>query len=1552
MWPKRFFHPLLCIGIALPMHTSVRAQGTCGAAGGAPAGPAWSVCDFAREAGVMSAPGPATGAGNPIDLATGNKYRGELDLHIDAHLPLVFARHYNSRNRYDAVLGVGWSHSFETRLVAVTVKGRKELQVIQGDGRRIVFEPLKHRSGQWRSPSHASGRIDAHRSNSIAWSWHLPDGRTLQFDGRGHLQSILRDGLLAMTFSRTHQGRLSHVSGPDRWVLEFQYVEHPHGLRLHSVESQGETVARFTYDEAGQLATVTWRDGRGRRYEYDDPRDPLLLTGVLNVDANPDALTHRVARYAYDLQGRAISTVEGDAGASLQVRYVARQSGRSPGFTAVTDAHGRQAAYRWHYDRHHHTTRLLESVGQACSSCGPTQRRYQWDAQHRLQSVFTAADSVHFDYDRIGRPVAAWRREGTGARTLLWRLSYAGHDVLDQPILIEQPSIAPGRLHRIRIERDERGRPVAVSEEGFRPTPGPSESNRFAPAFEPISRRFSMGHRTFDRTRADPFQPLPAYWLTGLAWVDGPMPGPSDRIELTQFHSRLEARHPHGRVESLEIQNGLLIEHINSRGLPARMEHSNPKTQWLGGPTLLGAYIGSAKLDLEYTDFGVLQGLLLTDFSGKPPRHLSAGQAGAIEPMAPAPHRAIEFRHGRATLIELPDGSHFRRGFDDFGRVAWIDQPDQARQWAEYDESDRLIAHHPGDGSVVRYRRDAQGRLIEATRTGPSGTTLMGRYRWEGTRLARAENDTVSINYEWDRLDRLIATEHRFTNTPEQPLRHAWQYDLAGRIAAETLPGGIIVRYRHQGRDVVGIDVAGLGRPGDSPQSIDATQLKTPLRLAEFHAQETSPDQAVHEAGRLLQAGGVRHLQDPHGLRAATRSVEGAGAPSSDTDFVYQDWRLRAERTGQGNVRNWIWAGTRPIALIESGRLYRIVTDSRSAPVRALDRHSRVVWSAEYNRAGAARIAGSPRIDVPLRLPGQYFDGQTGWHYNHFRTYSPAAGRYLEPDPLGLQADTLTRSSLTEYAGGDPVGHLDPWGLATLSWFAITTDATGKSLGRTQGFDNARWSFMIEHILPVPLVGTGLYPPQPAGIDGVLFDPWGDFITGANAPRNPLGNGIDSIAWTGATGRQVFASFAAHYGGAMASPQRFIIEGFDDRRAGALALILAASPSQRQACIGKALTSMPGIRLGPSEPLLQPTVSDARGPARALECQAPTPLPVPYSDDIERSRVERYQAAAELQESPSASINENCAASTGCRSRARIDVNGHAYYASYGRTQFTVTTFLGELGRMTQPSANAETLALRAALKLDTPITLDGRAATLGDALILARQRVEAAYRSFAAIRIEFGRGLDAARATEVWNGLSDARRSAFSQSTGLGRDGFIDMLGYVATGIGGRTEEEGRHAVAASAAATVRYLTPDTGRTSSFDQWLIDLYSSRAPYDHVSRAFLRDNLRRILASPRLAGRFNNTAQTDTPAWFTRQAEIELDLAQRVAVLHNAGRLDLATSPSLDAWLTSNRTSWITGYVTQFTTTDSRGNWEALRCTTGLGARAGLQFTPLSAQQK
>ena len=66
--------------------------------------------------------------------------------------------------------------------------------------------------------------------------------------------------------------------------------------------------------------------------------------------------------------------------------------------------------------------------------------------------------------------------------------------------------------------------------------------------------------------------------------------------------------------------------------------------------------------------------------------------------------------------------------------------------------------------------------------------------------------------------------------------------------------------------------------------------------------------------------------------------------------------------------------------------------------------------------------------------PGQYYDQETGFHYNGFRFYDPGTGRYLTPDPIGQ----LGGINLFLYAEENPINHIDPLGLQGSTTFPGT----------------------------------------------------------------------------------------------------------------------------------------------------------------------------------------------------------------------------------------------------------------------------------------------------------------------------------------------------------------------------------------------------------------------------------------------------------------------------------------------------------------------------------
>jgi len=91
------------------------------------------------------------------------------------------------------------------------------------------------------------------------------------------------------------------------------------------------------------------------------------------------------------------------------------------------------------------------------------------------------------------------------------------------------------------------------------------------------------------------------------------------------------------------------------------------------------------------------------------------------------------------------------------------------------------------------------------------------------------------------------------------------------------------------------------------------------------------------------------------------------------------------------------------------------------------------VENKSYDEFGAAQIASTGGTSFTsstvcnLRFPGQYFDAETGLHYNFHRYYDPALGRYITEDPI---RDGLNWYA---YAGSNPGNNVDPLGLCVCS---------------------------------------------------------------------------------------------------------------------------------------------------------------------------------------------------------------------------------------------------------------------------------------------------------------------------------------------------------------------------------------------------------------------------------------------------------------------------------------------------------------------------------------
>ncbi|WP_110187879.1 RHS repeat-associated core domain-containing protein [Pokkaliibacter plantistimulans] len=187
---------------------------------------------------------------------------------------------------------------------------------------------------------------------------------------------------------------------------------------------------------------------------------------------------------------------------------------------------------------------------------------------------------------------------------------------------------------------------------------------------------------------------------------------------------------------------------------------------------------------------------------------------------------------------------------------------------------------------------------------------------------------------------------------------------------------------------------------------------------------QTDGEQPLQQRHRISKRVETRQLIREEGYDADDDNGWVSKIERQSTVFLWEGDRLLGE-VSEGRYRWYLYEpdSFRPLLLIDDGQVYYYQLDHLGTPLSLTDSFGHVVWQASYSAFGEAQIS-IEQVRNPLRFQGQYFDDESGLHYNRYRYYDPHTGRYISQDPIGL----LGGLNPYRYAP-NPVNWVDPLGL-------------------------------------------------------------------------------------------------------------------------------------------------------------------------------------------------------------------------------------------------------------------------------------------------------------------------------------------------------------------------------------------------------------------------------------------------------------------------------------------------------------------------------------------
>jgi len=367
--------------------------------------------------------------GNPILIATGNKFQTEVDYQSTKQSSLKFSRYYNSDSFIIPTnMGQKWNHTYSQHLTSY----KKSTSIHRNNGQVFIYN---YNDTTWQSDPDISETLtetfDSHGNHS-GWLYTTSNSTEETYNTTGQLTQItsragqtqtLEYDIAVIDGGDDNSSTLDKISNYTGETILLTYnLKSIYPMGITSMTDVEGHLYSYKYAANGNLTSVIYPDNTlddstdnpTRIYHYEDVNYPHHLTGIT------DETGIRYVTWHYDSQGRAISSELADGVDKSTLTFNTDDS------VTTTNPLGKKTTY--HFAMLYGVKKVTKVEGHATENCAGANKNYTYDANGFLASK-TDWQGKTTDYIHNERGLEISRTEAAGtaeARTITteWHANY------------------------------------------------------------------------------------------------------------------------------------------------------------------------------------------------------------------------------------------------------------------------------------------------------------------------------------------------------------------------------------------------------------------------------------------------------------------------------------------------------------------------------------------------------------------------------------------------------------------------------------------------------------------------------------------------------------------------------------------------------------------------------------------------------------------------------------------------------------------------------------------------------------------------------------------------------------------------------------------------------------------------------------------------------------------------------------------------------------------------------------------------------------------------